>query len=61
VKTKHFWQLGVEYLWFLYYSGESNEVLDAEISACVLQLINVTDSGIHNKVYKIFKEKISVS
>ncbi|XP_027367978.1 exportin-7-A-like isoform X1 [Abrus precatorius] len=31
------------------FSGESHEVLDAEISACVLQLINFTDSGFHNK------------
>ncbi|XP_039690945.1 exportin-7 isoform X3 [Medicago truncatula] len=33
------------------FSGESHEVLDAEISACVLQLINITDSGVHNKRY----------
>ncbi|KAJ7976521.1 putative Exportin-7 [Quillaja saponaria] len=33
------------------FSGESHEVLDAEISARVLQLINVTDSGIHSTRY----------
>ena len=49
------------YLWFLYYSGESHEVLDAEISACVLQLINITDTGVHNKVYKFSRIKFSVS
>ncbi|XP_020205466.1 uncharacterized protein LOC109790680 [Cajanus cajan] len=32
-------------------SVESQEVLDAELSARVLQLINVTDSGIHSQVY----------
>lgn len=32
------------------FSAESQEVLDAEISARVLQLINVTDSGIHSQV-----------
>ncbi|KHN15278.1 Ran-binding protein 17 [Glycine soja] len=31
-------------------SGESHEILDAEISACVLQLINICDSGFHSKV-----------
>ncbi|XP_061360451.1 uncharacterized protein LOC133304431 isoform X2 [Gastrolobium bilobum] len=31
------------------FSGESHEILDAEISACVLQLINISDSGFHNK------------
>ncbi|KAG4954597.1 hypothetical protein JHK87_040191 [Glycine soja] len=30
-------------------SGESHEILDAEISACVLQLINICDSGFHSK------------
>ncbi|WJX11071.1 hypothetical protein P8452_01723 [Trifolium repens] len=41
------------------FSGESNEVLDAEISACVLQLINVTDSGIHNKRYgEVSKQRL---
>ncbi|CAJ1967770.1 unnamed protein product [Sphenostylis stenocarpa] len=33
-------------------SGESHEVLDAEISACVLQLINISDSGFHSKRYE---------
>ncbi|KAF7819180.1 exportin-7-like isoform X1 [Senna tora] len=32
-------------------SGESHELLDAEISARVLQLINITDSGLHNRRY----------
>ncbi|KAL2993267.1 hypothetical protein AAZX31_10G100200 [Glycine max] len=32
-------------------SGESHEILDAEISACVLQLINICDSGFHSKRY----------
>lgn len=32
-------------------SGESYEILDAEISACVLQLINISDSGFHSKRY----------
>lgn len=31
-------------------SVESQEVLDAEIAARVLQLINVTDSGVHSQV-----------
>ncbi|XP_028775804.1 exportin-7-B-like [Neltuma alba] len=30
------------------FSGESHEILDAEISARVLQLINITDSGLHS-------------
>ncbi|KAL5067134.1 hypothetical protein RYX36_018021 [Vicia faba] len=34
------------------FSGESHEVLDAEISACVLQLVNISDSGVHNKRYE---------
>jgi exportin-7 len=34
------------------FSAESQEVLDAEISARVLQLINVTDSGVHSQVYQ---------
>ncbi|XP_073223202.1 uncharacterized protein [Cicer arietinum] len=34
------------------FSGESHEILDAEISACVLQLVNISDSGIHNKRYE---------
>lgn len=29
---------------------ESQEVLDAELSARVLQLINVTDNGLHSQV-----------
>ncbi|KAK7278986.1 hypothetical protein RJT34_24027 [Clitoria ternatea] len=33
------------------FSGESHEILDAEISACVLQLINISDSGFHSKRY----------
>ncbi|KAJ6428212.1 hypothetical protein OIU84_023601 [Salix udensis] len=33
-------------------SVESQEVLDAELSARVLQLINVTDSGLHSQVYQ---------
>ncbi|KAK7393039.1 hypothetical protein VNO78_21490 [Psophocarpus tetragonolobus] len=32
-------------------SGESHEILDAEISACILQLINISDSGFHSKRY----------
>ncbi|TYG64301.1 hypothetical protein ES288_D06G096500v1 [Gossypium darwinii] len=30
---------------------ESQEVIDAELSARVLQLINVTDSGFHSQVH----------
>lgn len=37
---------------FLSCSMESQEVLDAELSARVLQLINVTDSGLHSQVYQ---------
>jgi len=37
---------------FISCSVESQEVLDAELSARVLQLINVTDSGIHSQVYQ---------
>ncbi|KAK7344913.1 hypothetical protein VNO77_15144 [Canavalia gladiata] len=33
------------------FSGDSHEILDAEISACVLRLINISDSGFHNKRY----------
>ncbi|KAI9093648.1 hypothetical protein K1719_027097 [Acacia pycnantha] len=33
------------------FSGESHEILDAEISARVLQLINITDSGLHSRRY----------
>nr|XP_028954506.1 exportin-7-like [Malus domestica] len=32
-------------------SAESQEVLDAELSARILQLINVTDSGLHSQRY----------
>ncbi|KAK4268092.1 hypothetical protein QN277_024795 [Acacia crassicarpa] len=40
-------------------SAESQEVLDAEISARVLQLINVTDSGIHSQRYgEISKQRL---
>lgn len=34
-------------------SVESQEVLDAELSARVLQLINVTDNGLHSQVYQL--------
>ncbi|XP_012575298.1 uncharacterized protein [Cicer arietinum] len=43
------------------FSGESHEILDAEISACVLQLVNISDSGIHNKVYEYSRIKFGVS
>ncbi|XP_075095924.1 uncharacterized protein LOC107774714 isoform X3 [Nicotiana tabacum] len=33
------------------YSGESQEILDAELSARVLRLINVTDSGLRSQRY----------
>ncbi|XP_057979994.1 uncharacterized protein LOC131165875 isoform X2 [Malania oleifera] len=33
------------------YSAESQEVIDAELSARVLQLINITDSGLHSQRY----------
>lgn len=40
-------------------SVESQEVLDAEISARVLQLINVTDSGVHSQRYcEISKQRL---
>ncbi|XP_019414777.1 PREDICTED: exportin-7 isoform X2 [Lupinus angustifolius] len=40
-------------------SVESQEVLDAEISARVLRLINVTDSGIHSQRYgEISKQRL---
>ncbi|KAI4300942.1 hypothetical protein L6164_034268 [Bauhinia variegata] len=32
-------------------SGESDEIRDAEISACVLRLITITDSGLHSRRY----------
>lgn len=35
---------------FFLCSAESQEVLDAELSARILQLINVTDSGVHSQV-----------
>jgi hypothetical protein len=37
---------------FLICSVESQEVFDAELSARVLQVINVTDSGLHGQVDK---------
>jgi len=41
----------VLFSWGIYIcSLESQEVLDAELSARVLQLINVTDNGIHSQV-----------
>lgn len=40
---------------FIMYSMDSQEVLDAEISARVLQLINVTDSGLHCQVYQLYE------
>ena len=33
-----------------YCSGELQELLDAELSACIFQLINVTDNGAHRWV-----------
>ncbi|CAM8961063.1 unnamed protein product [Rhodiola kirilowii] len=40
-------------------SAESQEVLDAELSARVLQLISVTDSGLHTRRYgEISKQRI---
>ncbi|KAG2671976.1 hypothetical protein I3843_13G016500 [Carya illinoinensis] len=40
-------------------SVESQEVLDAELSARVLQLINVTDSGLHSQRYgEISKQRL---
>ena len=35
---------------FLPCSAESQELFDAELSARILQLINVTDSGVHSQV-----------
>ncbi|KAH7547675.1 hypothetical protein JRO89_XS14G0001200 [Xanthoceras sorbifolium] len=35
-------------------SMESQEVLDAELSARVLQVINVTDSGLHSQLYMLW-------
>lgn len=34
----------------LFCSAESHELIDAELAARVLQLINITDSGIHHQV-----------
>ncbi|XP_062092059.1 uncharacterized protein LOC133797942 isoform X2 [Humulus lupulus] len=40
-------------------SSESQEVLDAELSARVLQLINVTDSGLHTQRYgEVSKQRL---
>ncbi|RVW36842.1 Exportin-7-B [Vitis vinifera] len=40
-------------------SVESQEVIDAELSARVLQLINVTDSGLHSQRYReISKQRL---
>lgn len=36
-------------------SGESQEKIDAELSARVLQLVNVTDSGLHCQVCLFLK------
>lgn len=38
---------------------ESQEVLDAELSARVLQLINVTDSGLHTQVDQLEEFKLN--
>jgi len=38
------------YLLFLYSTESSQELIDAELAARVLQLINVTDSGLHSQV-----------
>ena len=35
---------------FLYSTESSQELIDAELAARVLQLINVTDSGLHSQV-----------
>lgn len=35
---------------FFSYSTESQELIDAELAARVLQLINITDSGLHSQV-----------
>jgi hypothetical protein len=35
---------------FTIYSSESQEVMDAELAARVLQLIKITDSGLHAQV-----------
>lgn len=35
---------------FFNISGESQEIHDAELSARVLRLINITDSGLHTQV-----------
>lgn len=34
----------------LFHSAESQEVIDAELSARVLRLVNVADSGLHSQV-----------
>ncbi|KAL9265012.1 Exportin-7-B-like protein [Drosera capensis] len=40
-------------------SADSQEVIDAELSARVLQLINVTDSGLHSQRYaKVGKQRL---
>ncbi|KAF6163853.1 hypothetical protein GIB67_024708 [Kingdonia uniflora] len=44
------------------YSAESQEVVDAELAARVLQLINVTDSGLHTQRYgKLSKQRLDRS
>ena len=37
----------------LYCSSESQEVIDAELSARVLQLVKVMDSGLHGEVWPL--------
>ncbi|XP_019186699.1 PREDICTED: exportin-7-like isoform X2 [Ipomoea nil] len=45
------------------YSGESQEIHDAELSACVLLLINITDSGLHTQrdMLETNKQKLDVA
>lgn len=38
------------YCVFFFFSAESHEIHDAELSARVLRLINVIDSGLHSQV-----------
>ncbi|KAI3982347.1 hypothetical protein MKX01_037880 [Papaver californicum] len=40
-------------------SAESQEIIDAELAARVLQLINITDSGLHNQRYgEVSKQRL---
>lgn len=51
--------LTYKFTWLASFSGESQEVFDAELSARVFLLLNVTDSGLHSQVCKLEYRSVS--